>query len=102
NVVKGIPATWQPVPPAVPDSMLALGSIYQTWEADTRRTESDSVRMVPMATLVDYRRRMDDIEMDLAELRLATDTAGRYSGLKKGYFADPMIDDSMRDQGIEQ
>ena len=102
NVVKGIPATWQPVPPAVPDSMLALGSIYQTWEADTRRTESDSVRMVPMATLVDYRRRMDDIEMDLAELRLATDTAGRYSGLKKGYFADPMKDDSMRDQGIEQ
>ncbi|WP_046985745.1 DUF4815 domain-containing protein [Delftia acidovorans] len=102
NVVKGIPATWQPVPPDVPDNMLALGSIYQTWEAATRRTESDGVRMVNMDTLVGYRRRMDDIEMDLAELRLATDTAGRYSGLKKGYFADPMKDDSMRDQGLAQ
>lgn len=102
NVVKGIPATWQPVPPDVPANVLALGSIYQTWESDTRRTESDSVRVVPMQTLVAYRERMDRIEMDLAELRLATDTAGRYSGLKKGYFADPMIDDSMRDQGLQQ
>ncbi|MCG3785733.1 DUF4815 domain-containing protein [Delftia acidovorans] len=102
NVVKGIPATWQPVPPDVPGNVLALGSIYQTWEPDTRRTEPDSVRLVPMPTLVAYRDRMDRIELDLAELRLATDTAGRYSGLKKGYFADPMMDDSMRDQGLEQ
>lgn len=102
NVVKGIPATWQPVPPDVPGNVLALGSIYQTWEPDTRRTEPDGVRVVSMPTLVAYRDRMDRIELDLAELRLATDTAGRYSGLKKGYFADPMIDNSMRDQGMEQ
>lgn len=102
NVVKGIPATWQPVEPDVPASLLPLGLLYQTWDAATRRTEADSVRLVSMPTLVAYRKRMDDIEMDLAELRLATDTAGRYSGLKKGYFADPMIDNSMRDQGMEQ
>ncbi|WP_199135232.1 DUF4815 domain-containing protein [Delftia sp. ASV31] len=102
NVVKGIPATWQPVPPDVPGNVLALGSIYQTWEPDTRRTEPDGVRVVSMPTLVAYRDRMDRIELDLAELRLATDTAGRYSGLKKGYFADPMMDDSMRDQGLQQ
>ncbi|MGE8400776.1 MAG: DUF4815 domain-containing protein [Delftia tsuruhatensis] len=102
NVVKGVPAAWQPVAPDVPGNMLALGSIYQTWEPGTRRTEPDSVRVVTMQTLVAYSRRMDEMEMDLAELRLATDTAGRYSGLKKGYFADPMIDDSMRDQGLEQ
>jgi len=102
DVVKGMPATWQPVAPDVPEGLLALASIYQTWEPDTRRTDGDGVRTVSMPTLVGYRRRMDEMEMDLAELRLALDINGRYSGLKKGYFADPMIDNSMRDQGMPQ
>lgn len=102
GVIKGVPATWQPVAPAVPAGMLALASIFQTWEDTTRTTTVDSVRVVPMQTLVAYSLRMDEIEMDLAELRLATDVNGRYGGLKKGYFADPMRDDSMRDQGLAQ
>ncbi|QIL80817.1 DUF4815 domain-containing protein [Diaphorobacter sp. HDW4A] len=102
DIIKGIPATWQPVDPDVPGGVLALASVVQTWDADTRRTVADAVRTVQMDTLVSYATRMDDIELDLAELRLATDVAGRYSGLKKGYFADPMMDNTMRDQGREQ
>ena len=102
NVIKGIPATWQPVPPDVPATVLALASLYQTWDAATRTTTVDSVRTVPMDKLVAYETRMDGIELDLAELRLATDVNGRFGGLKKGYFADPMLDNSMRDQGLPQ
>ncbi len=102
DVIKGVPATWKPVAPEVPPTVLALASVAQTWDGATRGTTVDSVRTVPMPVLVAYARRMDDIEMDLAELRLATDVNGRYGGLKKGYFADPMLDNSMRDQGIEQ
>lgn len=102
SVIKGVPATWQPVPPDVPDGQLLLATVYQSWMQETRRLVLDSWRMVPMQTIANYSNRMDDIELDLAELRLATDVNGRYSGLKKGYFADPMRDNSMRDQGLEQ
>lgn len=100
SVIKGVPATWQPVPPDVPDGQLLLATVYQSWMQETRRLVLDSWRMVPMQTIANYSNRMDDIELDLAELRLATDVNGRYSGLKKGYFADPMRDDSMRDQPV--
>ncbi len=101
GIVKGVPATWQPVPPAVPASQLALASIVQTWDA-RRQTVIDQVRVVSMATLVEYARRMDRIELNNAEMRLAIDVSGRFTGLKSGQFADPMLDNSMRDQGMEQ
>lgn len=102
TVIKGVSAAWRPVPPDVPDTLLPLASIFQTWEEESRKLMPDGVRMVNMQTMGGYAQRMDDIELDLAELRLATDVNGRYGGLKKGYFADPMKDNSMRDQGMVQ
>lgn len=101
TVVRGVPAEWSPAAPAIPDTTLALASVYQDWTGPGRVT-ADGVRMVSMQTLVGYSQRMDGIELDLAELRLSTDVNARYGGLRKGYFADPMRDNSMRDQGIEQ
>lgn len=102
NIIKGVPATWQPVAPDVPEGQLLLASIYQSWVSGTRRLSQDGARIVTVDAQMAQGRRIDAIEFDLAELRLATDVNGRYSGLKKGYFADPMLDDSMRDQGLEQ
>jgi len=101
NIVKGVPAEWQPIKPSVPAGLLALASIEQTWD-ERRMVRLDQVRMVSMDRHVANQARMDDIELDLAELRLSTDLSGRYGGLKKGYFADPMLDNSLRDQGYEQ
>ena len=102
TVIRGVPATWQPVAPSVPSNALALATVYQTWDAATRRTEADAVMTVPMDELKDYKRQLNDLKLDQAELRLATDLSARYGGLRKGYFADPMLDNSMRDQGFEQ
>ena len=102
SVVKGISATWSPVAPSLPGDVLALASIYQMWDEDLRRTSANAVRAVPMDVLEGYQEQINGLKLDQAELRLATDVAGRYSGLKKGYFADPMIDSSMRDQGRPQ
>lgn len=102
DVVKGIPATWQPVKPSIPPGVLALASINQMWDVATRRTEANAVHTVGMDVIAGYQAQHNQHRMDIAELRLATDVAGRYSGLKRGYFADPMIDNSMRDQGREQ
>lgn len=99
--IKGLSAPWTPVAPTVPAGSLPLASVHQFWD-ERRRVVLDGTRMVPMEVLVDYDRRMDDLATDLAELRLSVDIAGRYSGIKKGLFADPLADDSLRDAGRPQ
>ncbi len=99
--VRGVAAEWTPQPPAVPDELLPIASIYQSWDAD-RRVIADGVRVVPMSELAGYAARQNAIIEDLAELRLAVDAAGRDSGIKKGIHADPMLSDYMRDAGIAQ
>lgn len=99
--VQGVPAVWQPVPPEVPQGMLLLASVYQSWDAD-RRVQLDGTRVVPMQELVDYGRQLARMREDQAEIRLAVDIAGRHSGIKKGLFADPMLGNGLRDAGQEQ
>ena len=102
--VKGIPAIWQPVAPEVPDGMLALASVHQFWDgADGQtRVAQDGVRVVPMQQLADYAEQLARLRTDQAEIRLAVDIAGRYGGVRKGLFADPLLDSSMRDAGQPQ
>ncbi|WP_068634901.1 DUF4815 domain-containing protein [Thauera butanivorans] len=99
--IRGIAASWSPKPPPVPDSMLLLASVLQTWTSG-RRVVSDGTRMVPMFELAGYRLRQQDLAEAMAELRLAVDIQGRFSGIRRGQFADPMISDEMRDAGVPQ
>ena len=101
NVVKGVPAVWNPVAPDVPRGLLGLASIWQSWDT-SRAVIVNQVRTVPMDELVGYQKQINSLKTDQAELRLAVDVSGRYGGLRKGYFADPMLDNTMRDQGMEQ
>ena len=99
--VKGVSAEWQPVPPTLPPGTLSLATVYQTWDG-ARRVVPDSVRLVPMNELNAQREMLARLKVDTAELRLAVDMAGRFTGIKKGTFADPFIDNSMRDAGVPQ
>lgn len=99
--VRGVPAPWAPKAPNVPDTALLLATVYQSWDA-SRRLDQDAVRAVPMQELKAYQDHIHAIYADLAELRLAVDISGRHSGVKKGLFADPMLDNSLRDAGQEQ
>ncbi len=99
--VRGVPAPWQPLAPQIPQGVLSIASVYQSWDAQ-RRVNLDGVRMVTMQVLGDYRTFMERLAQDQAEIRLAVDIAGRYSGIKKGMFADPMLGDEMRDAGQPQ
>ncbi|CAN7513345.1 DUF4815 domain-containing protein [Acidovorax sp. LjRoot129] len=99
--VRGVPAPWIPIAPQVPGNVLTIASVYQTWDAQ-RRITLDGVRMVPMSEIADYRAMISRILLDQAELRLAVDISGRYSGIKKGLFADPMLSNAMRDAGQPQ
>ena len=99
--VRGIASSWAPTAPVVPEGMLGIASIWQTWD-DSRRVVQDGVRMSSMAAIVGERRRLDSVVMDLAELRLATSAQGVDSGIKKGLFADPFLSDAYRDAGRPQ
>lgn len=99
--VKGVPATWSPKVPPVPAGVLALATVYQSWD-DSRRVDQDAVRVVPMQQLQAQQDQIALLRADLAELRLSVDVSGRHSGVKKGLFADPMIDNSLRDAGKPQ
>jgi hypothetical protein len=99
--VAGVPAAWSPKVPAAPSGTLALASVYQSWDGN-RRVDQDAVRVVPMQTLKAYQDHIQTIYADLAELRLSVDVSGRHSGIKKGLFADPMLDNGLRDAGRAQ
>lgn len=103
--VKGVPSEWNPQPPQVPQGSLALASVYQSWQSTgyhARRVVADGTRMVSMEELNAQSQDLDQIRLDLAEMRLRLDLQGRYSGVRKGLFADPFMDDSMRDAGQVQ
>lgn len=99
--VPGVPAAWSPKVPSAPSGTLALASVYQSWDSN-RRVDQDAVRVVPMQTLKAYQDHIQTIYADLAELRLSVDVSGRHSGVKKGLFADPMLDNGLRDAGRSQ
>ncbi|WP_287806146.1 DUF4815 domain-containing protein [Diaphorobacter sp.] len=99
--LRGVASAWAPTAPVVPDDMLAIASVYQTWDA-RRRVVNDGVVMMPMQKHAGERARLDSVVMDLAELRLTMSAQGMDSGIKKGLFADPFLSDAQRDAGLAQ
>lgn len=99
--VRGVSDAWTPIMPRAPQGLLTLAAVEQTWDS-RRRLLAAGARMVPMQVLDDYQAHLNELRMSMAELRLAVAIAGRYSGLKKGQFADPFLGNDQRDAGIEQ
>lgn len=99
--VRGVSSAFNPLKPRTPSNCLSIGTVYQPW-TDERRVIDDRVRMVPMETQHRSLERMNKIEVDIATLSLAVDVSGRWAGVQKGRYADPMHDSSMRDLGVAQ
>lgn len=99
--IRGVPAEWSPVQPTVPQNCLSLATVYQSWDSN-RRIDQDAVHMVSMQEQAALKAMLRRLFEDQAELRLSLDISGRNSGIKKGLFADPFLNDSMRDAGVAQ
>lgn len=99
--LKGVSAAENPQRPAVPVSMLALATVYQTWTS-ARAISNDGVRVVPMQDIANINTRIDQLTSLMAQLNLKTDANNRDASLKKGVFVDPFLNDSVRDQGVAQ
>lgn len=99
--LQGIAAETSPKAPPVPDTMLALATVAQTWRPE-RPVTSDGVRVVPFSDIKALNRRVDYLAQEVARQRLEADVTTRENGARVGLFVDPLLNDDMRDQGIEQ
>lgn len=101
--VKGVAADYYPIAPSVPNNLLLLATVSQTWDASTTRTaRNDGVRMVPMADIEDLRNGVIDLYDLMAEQKLKSDANGRLAAATKGLFVDPFRSNAQRDAGITQ
>ena len=101
--VRGVAAERNARAPAVPDSLLPLAHISQTWRrADLASCVSiDAVRVVPFAEIAGIHESIDQLWREVARNRLETDAGTREAGMRVGVQVDPLLDDSMRDMGAE-
>ncbi|WP_052711993.1 DUF4815 domain-containing protein [Paracidovorax citrulli] len=99
--LRGVSSAWTPMTPQVPDDMLALATVFQTWDGG-RQVVSDGVKIQSPHRIALQEQRIDGVMLDLAELRLATNAQGMDSGVKKGLIADAFLSDRQRDAGIAQ
>lgn len=99
--VKGISSAYNAQMPSVPQDLLPLASVYQTWTV-ARRLTNDGVRVVPMPFLANLDNKIDYVLQLVAQQRLESSIHTREGGTKKGLFVDPFIDDSQRDAGTVQ
>ncbi|PWC81250.1 DUF4815 domain-containing protein [Azospirillum sp. TSH64] len=100
--VKGLSHSIRPAAPSLPASLLGIAEISQAWRSALPTVRNNAVRAVPMASLEEMGRRIDDLFSLVAEERLRTDIASREPASKRGVFVDPFIDNDLRDQGTAQ
>ena len=101
--VQGVPAEYNPKAPSVPETSLAIASVSQTWrDASARTVKNDGVRVVAFSEIEALAARVEYALQEVARQRLEADVFTRESGARVGLFVDPLLDDSMRDQGLTQ
>lgn len=99
--VTGISSTLYPRIPTVPPGMLGLAVLEQRWDA-TSTLVNNAPRMVPMNELNRMGQNIDTLFALIAEERLTANLSQRDLPAKKGVFADPFLNDNLRDQGLPQ
>ena len=101
--IQGVASETRAKAPTVPSTMLALASVTQTWRTkDERVVTNDGVRVIAFSDLEALTSRVEYALQEIARQRLESDVATREAGARVGIFVDPLLDDSMRDQGLDQ
>ena len=103
SFARGVASEFNPKRPETPSALLPIASIRQNWRSvSERQVVNDGARVTTFADMEAMSARLDYALSEISRQRLESDISTREAGAKKGMFADPFQDDSMRDQGIEQ
>ena len=101
--VRGVAAERNARAPSVPESLLPLASVSQTWRtADAASCVTiDATRVVPFGEFAAIHDTIDQLWREVSRNRLEMDAGTREAGARVGVQVDPLLDDSMRDLGAE-
>ena len=99
--IKGVATQYNPSDPSVPDTLLRIAGLTNTWFTNPV-VQSDAIVMMPMKR----QRGLEELVFDLYDLvaqeRLRNDVGLRETAAKRGVFVDPFTNDNLRDAGITQ
>lgn len=99
--VKGISSRLAPQKAYVGGPQIKIADIRNIW-GETPAVEQVGTVKVTFREQRALEKRLADLEVMVAEERLKSDISNRNPVTKRGLFADPLIDDTFRDQGIGQ
>lgn len=101
--VRGVAAERNARAPSVPESLLPLASVSQTWRAADAAScvTIDATRVVPFGEFAAIHDTLDQLWREVSRNRLEMDAGTREAGARVGVQVDPLLDDSMRDLGAE-
>lgn len=99
--IVGTPSETTPSIPNAPSGLLPIASVLQSWDAN-RKIVSDATRAVSMSQLEAMQTRIDTLFALVATQQLRVDATIADPAAKKGIFADPFLDNDLRDPGLAQ
>lgn len=101
--LRGVSQARNPQPPQVPTGMLALAEVQFDWFASNKPViRNTATRAIPVADIASMQNQIDDLFQLVAIERLRNDANTSDPSAKLGVFVDPLLDDDMRDAGVEQ
>lgn len=98
---KGTADPYRPAAPKIPLDMLAIANVTNKW-GRTPTITSVGTRAVLNNRLELHDNLIFDLYDLVAQERLKRNMDSRQPTTKRGVFVDPLFDDDMRDQGLEQ
>ncbi|MBX4336409.1 DUF4815 domain-containing protein [Bartonella raoultii] len=98
--IKGVSAD-QPMAPSVPDDVLSLATITNSW-LKPPLVVNDGTRVAPYDEMWRYFQRVLSLDRLMQLERIKSNVDSKEPVAKKGMFVDPFLDDSYRDEGFEQ
>lgn len=101
SYLTGISSLYAPQPVVVPSTLVKLADVYNNWGLLPEVNQVGTVRM-RFSEQRSLERMVGDLYALVAEERLQRDVDRKEVSSKRGVFVDPLLDDDMRDQGIEQ
>ncbi len=101
GVVRGVAHRFAPVVPSTPPEAICLAEVSQTWKGLPEVTNV-AIQRVPVETLNSMRAQIQDLYSLMARNEQRFDAMIDAPSSAYGIFVDPLLDDDMRDKGLEQ
>ena len=101
--VRGVSTAFNPVAPQVPYNVLQLAEYKQVWNSvASPEVDNNGIKAISVREQRQMKEAIAELYGVIAEERLQRDIGSREPTAKYGIFADPLLDEDLRDAGVAQ